>query len=348
MRSLDRAEIATRPRVVGAGRARKTLVRVEDGRDCIEGSRPIIDPPCRARTKRSAAGIPLLAALRVSCVCAFSAVRIDPYAGSCARPGARLHRVLAGLWARGDLSVHDAPCGSTPLPSPARTVVWIVIVDQPLGSIMPPRPFGSISPPSPARIVVFAVIEVSWFRLSPCGAGQPLGSSWPPLPARRVVLLVIVRSRAQGRGAPSGSIWLPSPARRIVRVGIVRSRVRVDGARGQGRGTPLGSSWLPSPARMVVRMVIVASPSGVGAATVRVQAAAVGGAAVRGRAHRACSRAQGLPCGSKPFPSPARTRVLVLIDMLSRPWASGVAVRVDSAAFAGADAGRGVHRSPRV
>jgi hypothetical protein len=100
---------------------------------------------------------------------------------------------------------------------------------------------------------------------------------------------------------------------------------------------------------------------------VRVQPASLAGAHRRADLHR--SSRQGVPCGSKPLPSPARSVVCVFIVRLSfrgrrtgptrsprppAPWCgwscgpprSGCAVWVQAVAFAGPQRGVRVHRSP--
>lgn len=125
---------------------------------------------------------------------------------------------------------------------------------------------------------------------------------------------------AQGR--PCGSRPLPSPARTPVVVSIAvsffwdlsRSRsFRCRTRRRPGRSCRWGRCWSLRPPGCAW-LCSSRSPSVV----------------------------QGLPCGSKPLPSPARTCVFVFIAISSR--CSGVTVGVDGAPDARVHISRGLHR----
>lgn len=142
---------------------------------------------------------------------------------------------------------------------------------------------------------------------------QPLGSMRTPLPARMVVCVVM--SSAQPFGSimaprPFGSMLLPAPARTVVFVVIVRSR-------GKGGGSPCSGARGSVGIQLGTFTCVDRGPE----------------------SHR-----QPPPCGSMPVPSQARRCVVAFIGISSLcSGAARAAVRVDAVAFAGAEAGRGLH-----
>lgn len=145
------------------------------------------------------------------------------------------------------------------------------------------------------------------------GSGQPQGSMVDRQPARMVVVVRIRFSWGDGgAGASShrrGVDELPASGRGW----------RVSPAPA-GAVQPFGSIAEPAPARSEMRMLIVHLLS--------------------------CAVLRHLqpPCGSMPFPSPARTCVVVPISASVGVYAPAAAVGVDGAAACGAQGGGDGHR----
>lgn len=174
------------------------------------------------------------------------------------------------------------PCGSHPLPSPART--WVVVrmlasgwmrsavrVDYPAGAGADAR--ARLHARSPRRGFLGSVDAERPQPLGSIAPPPPLGSMKEPAPARRLVVVFIVR-------LGSGDVRVP-----------VTRRGRCPGQSPRGcalssssvpHRNPLGSTPDPSPARTCVVVFICSSCSAVG-----VNAASGTGPDVRAGLHRA-------------------------------------------------------------
>jgi hypothetical protein len=215
------------------------------------------------------------------------------------------------------------PYGSRPLPSPARTEVWVVIV-------VSGQPCGSKPLPSPARTEVWEVIVPYSFQ--PWPEWPPLGQSPAPSPARqwvemRIVILLRswwmagVDSPCRGRAdlarlyrvnaAPGG--WVTTLGWRCCgrdrscsrwgrTVRALRAGDSLGGEAHRRRGyvcQPLSSMRTPAPARTVVWICIVLL------------------LVLEADGPRSCTAGSPSvdlqPCGSIPVPSPAATWVFTFI-----------------------------------